>query len=196
MPRKGAQFAGLGPKHTRAPPEGRRKVKGPRTEPELVEKRSTKPSTTHCFSAISDYIAPQRVRFARSFGRASFLGAKRPSELQVFECDPEKWVPVFRRDRAPAIVRQKKSYETSQRRHYRPRRPRQDHAGRSPAAAIRHLSRKPARGVARDGFQRPGARARHHHYRQGGVGAVEGYPHQHRRYAGPRRLSRRGPAHP
>jgi hypothetical protein len=38
------------------------------------------------------------------FGRASFLGALRPLELQVFERDPEKWVPVFRRDRAPAIV--------------------------------------------------------------------------------------------
>ncbi|HTG07641.1 MAG TPA: hypothetical protein VK635_26820 [Bradyrhizobium sp.] len=104
MPRTGAQFAGIGLKHTRAPPEGRQKVKGPRTEPELVEKRSTKPATNHCFSAIPDYIAPQRVRFARSFGRASFLGAKRPLEFQVFERDPEKWVPVFRRDRAPAFV--------------------------------------------------------------------------------------------
>src|SRR6266581_374269 len=33
-------------------------------------------------------------------GRASFLGAVRPLEFQVFECDPEKRVPVFRRDRA------------------------------------------------------------------------------------------------
>jgi hypothetical protein len=70
----------------------------------LVENRSTKPPTNHCFLAISDYIAPQRVRFARSLGRASFLGAKRPLEFQVFERDPEKWVPVFRRDRAPAFV--------------------------------------------------------------------------------------------
>jgi hypothetical protein len=37
MPRTGAQFAGIGLEHTRAPPEGRRKVKGPGTEPELVE---------------------------------------------------------------------------------------------------------------------------------------------------------------
>ena len=131
------------------------------------------------------------------FGRASFLGALRPFEFQVFECDPEKWVPVFRRDRASYhCTTQKKSYETSQRRHYRPRRPRQDHAGRSPAAAVRHLSRQPARGRARDGFQRAGARARHYHSGQGGVGAVEGHPHQHRRYAGPRRFRRRGRAHP
>src|SRR5205823_3265406 len=46
------------------------------------------------------YIASQRVRCARSLGRASFLGAKRPFEFQVFKCDPEKRVPVFRRDRA------------------------------------------------------------------------------------------------
>src|SRR5712672_2625783 len=43
------------------------------------------------------------------FGRASFLGAMRPLEFQVFERDPEKWVPVFRRDRAPAIVRARRT---------------------------------------------------------------------------------------
>src|SRR3981081_3168764 len=43
------------------------------------------------------------------FGRASFLGAMRPLEFQVFERDPEKWVPVFRRDRAPAIVRTRRT---------------------------------------------------------------------------------------
>ncbi len=87
-------------------------------------------------------------------------------------------------------------HEPPQRRHHRPRRPRQDHAGRSPAAAIRHLSRQPARGRARDGFQRSGTRARHHHPGQGSLGAVEGYPHQHRRHPRPRRFRRRGRAHP
>src|ERR1700685_2333718 len=68
----------------------------------------TKSQTTHCFSAISDYIAAQRVRCARSFwpgflfGRKSSFGRRCPPEL--FERDPEKWVPVFRRDRTPAIV--------------------------------------------------------------------------------------------
>ena len=54
----------------------------------------------------------------------------------------------------------------SQHRHHRPRRPRQDHAGRPAAAAERHLPRQPAGGRARDGFERPRARARHHHPRQ------------------------------
>jgi hypothetical protein len=43
----------------------------------------TKLQTTHCFPAIPDYIAPQRVWFARSFGRASFLGILTPVEFQV-----------------------------------------------------------------------------------------------------------------
>ena len=51
-------------------------------------------------------------------------------------------------------------------------------------------------GRARDGFQRSRARARHHHPRQGDLDPVEGHPHQHRRYAGPRRFRRRGRAHP
>ena len=83
-----------------------------------------------------------------------------------------------------------------QRRDHRPRRPWQDHAGRPPAAAVGRLPRQPAPGRARDGFQRPGARARHHHPRQGDLDPVAGTPHQHRRYAGPRRFRRRGRAHP
>src|SRR3954469_11623191 len=43
--------------------------------------RLTKPQTTHCFPAISDYIAPQRVRCARSLDRASFLGAVRAGSV-------------------------------------------------------------------------------------------------------------------
>jgi hypothetical protein len=41
-------------------------------------------SGSRCFSAIPDYIAPQRVRFARSFGRASFLGVIRPLRIPGF----------------------------------------------------------------------------------------------------------------
>src|SRR6266404_3685022 len=161
------------------------------------ENQLAKSQTTHCFPAIPDYIAPQRVRCARSLWPGFLFRRAAPLEFQVFECDPEKAGPGFpAKSRFPGLSDQKKSHETSQRRHHRPRRPRQDHAGRSPAAAIRHLSREPARGRARDGFQRSGARARHHHPGQGGLGAVEGYPHQHRRYAGPRRFRWRGRAHP
>ena len=49
---------------------------------------------------------------------------------------------------------------------------------------------------ARDGLQRPGARARHHHPGQGHLDRVGRHAHQHRRHAGPRRLRRRGRAHP
>jgi hypothetical protein len=57
----------------------------------VTENRSTNPSTSHCFLAYSDYIAPQRVWFARSlwpgflFGRharlpnSRFLSAIRKS---------------------------------------------------------------------------------------------------------------------
>ena len=45
-------------------------------------------------------------------------------------------------------------------------------------------------------FERPRARARHHHPRQGDLGRVAGPPHQHHRHARPRRLRRRGRAHP
>ena len=44
--------------------------------------------------------------------------------------------------------------------------------------------------------QRPRARARHHHPRQGDLDRLEGHPHQHRRHARPRRFRRRGRAHP
>jgi alkaline phosphatase D len=81
-------------------------------------------------------------------------------------------------------------YESSQYRHHRPRRPRQDHAGRPAAAAIRRLSREPARGRARHGFQRPRARAGHHHPGQGRLGGLERRPHQYRRHPRPRRFRR------
>ena len=53
-----------------------------------------------------------------------------------------------------------------QHRHHRPRRPRQDDAGRQAARAGGHVRRAPARRRAHDGHQRPRARARHHDPRQ------------------------------
>ena len=87
-------------------------------------------------------------------------------------------------------------HEAPQHRHHRPRRPRQDHAGRPAAAAVGRVPREPARRRARDGFQRSREGARHHHSRQGDLGAVEGRARQHRRHARPRRFRRRGRAHP
>ena len=83
-----------------------------------------------------------------------------------------------------------------QHRDHRACRPWQDHAGRRAAEAVRHLPREPGDGRAGARFERPRARARHHHPRQGDLGRVAGPPHQHRRHARPRRLRRRGRAHP
>ena len=66
------------------------------SEPVWHQNQLTNPPTNHCFLAISDYIAAQRVRFARSLWPGFLLGALRHPEIQVFERDPEKWVPVFR----------------------------------------------------------------------------------------------------
>ena len=87
-------------------------------------------------------------------------------------------------------------YESAQRRDHRPCRPWQDHPGRPAAAAVGHLPGQSAPGRAGDGFQRSRARARHHHSGQGDLDHVGRHPHQHRRYAGPRRFRRRGRAHP
>ena len=84
----------------------------------------------------------------------------------------------------------------AQRRARRPRRPRQDHAGRRPPACHRHLRRPPGRRRPGHGLQRPGARAGHHHPRQGRVGRVEGRQDQPGRHPRPRRLRRRGRAGP
>ena len=64
------------------------------------------------------------------------------------------------------------------------------------SAAVRRLPREPAGRRTGHGFQRPRARARHHHPRQGDLGGLEGHPHQHRRHPRPRRFRRRGRAHP
>ncbi len=62
--------------------------------------------------------------------------------------------------------------EPSQRGDHRPRRSRQDHARRPALPPVGHLPRQPARGRARDGFQRPRERARDHHSRQVHLGRV------------------------
>ncbi len=87
-------------------------------------------------------------------------------------------------------------HEASQHRHHRPRRPRQDDPRRPAPAAVGRVSRQPARRRTGHGFERPRARARHHHSRQGDLGGVEGRAGQYRRHARPRRFRRRGRAHP
>jgi len=79
-------------------------------------------------------------------------------------------------------------------RHHRSRRPWQDHTGRPPAADRRHLPRKPAGRGARPGLQRSGARAWHHHSLQERIHPLQGREDQRHRYAGSRRLWRRGRA--
>ena len=68
--------------------------------------------------------------------------------------------------------------------------------GRRAAQAGRRLPPQPEGGGAGHGQQRPGARARHHHPGQVHVDPVARHAHQHRRHARPRRLRRRGGAHP
>src|SRR6266436_185531 len=75
------------PKRTTAPEAGR--VRG--------ENQLTKSQTTHCFPAIPDYIASQRVRCARSLWPGFlFRRAARLSNSRFLE----ERVPVFRRNRA------------------------------------------------------------------------------------------------
>ncbi len=102
----------------------------------------------------------------------------------------------WRRLLLPATNFRDPSDENAQHRDHRARRPWQDHARRRAAEAVRLVPRQPARRRARDGLQRPRKGARHHHPCQGDLGRVEGHPHQHRRHARPRRLRRRGRAHP
>ena len=84
--------------------------------------------------------------------------------------------------------------EHPQRCHHRARRPRQNHHRRSAAVHVWRIPRKPAGGRARAGQQRPGARARHHHPVEEHLGHVQRGENQRHRYAGPRRLRRRGGA--
>ena len=106
----------------------------------------------------------------------------------------------IRRRRPPPWPRPHSSrvekHESPQYRDHRACRPWQNHAGRRASQAVRLGPRQPARRRARHGFHRPRKGARHHHPRQGDLGRLEGYAHQHRRHARPRRFRRRGRAHP
>ena len=82
----------------------------------------------------------------------------------------------------------------AQRRDHRPRRPRQDHAGRRPALAVRRVPRQPGRQRAGHGLERPRAREGHHDPRQEHGGPLRRRDPQHRRHARSRRLRRRGRA--
>ena len=80
------------------------------------------------------------------------------------------------------------------RRDHRARRPRQDHARRRDAVAVRRVPREPGRQRPRDGLDGPRAREGHHDPRQEHGGPLQRREAQHHRHAGPRRLRRRGRA--
>ena len=81
-----------------------------------------------------------------------------------------------------------------QRGHRGPRRPRQDHARRRHAVAVRRLPREPGRERARHGLHGPRAREGHHDPGEEHGRAPRRREDQHRRHARPRRLRRRGRA--
>ena len=81
-----------------------------------------------------------------------------------------------------------------QHRDHRARRSWQDDAGRRLLATGGTVPHRRGRRRLRDGLERSRARARHHHPLQVHRHHLEGDAHQHRRYAGPRRLRRRGRA--
>ncbi len=86
------------------------------------------------------------------------------------------------------------SEQAPKRRHHRPRRPRQDDAGRRPAPAERCLPREPGAPRAHHGLERARARARDHDPGQEHRGPLPRHQDQHRRHPRPRRLRRRGRA--
>ena len=88
-------------------------------------------------------------------------------------------------------VRPSRDSETSQYRHHRARRSRQDHPRGSVAAAIRHARCAQGPAGAGHGLERPGARARHHHSGEEYGDHLGRLPHQHRRHPRPRRFRRR-----
>ena len=85
-------------------------------------------------------------------------------------------------------------FENPQHRHHRPRRPRQDDAGGRHAAPERRIPRQSGARRPRDGLQRAGARARHHHPGQEHRRFLPRGEDQHRGHARPQRFRRRGGA--
>ena len=118
----------------------------------------------------------QRVHYRHSPGRRQ--------RRRAFERQPPRQKDLRRARRR----------QDPQSRHHRPHRSRQDHADRQHLPRRPRVPRERACRRARDGQQRPRARARHHHPLQALHGGVEGLPHQHHRHARPRRFQRRGRA--
>ena len=113
-----------------------------------------------------------------------FLFFKIPTKIKIF---PEKFLPL--RDKTHIYA------ETAQHCDHRPRRSRQDDARRQDDPGRTH----PARQLETDrrvdsGQQRPGARTGHHDPLEERFSHLQGLQDQHHRYAGPRRLRRRGRA--
>jgi two-component system, cell cycle sensor histidine kinase and response regulator CckA len=93
------------------------------------------------------------------------------------------------------LVERMRTAEHPQLLHHRPHRPRQEHAGRPPAAHDRH-HRRPRHAGPEPGRHGPGAGARHHHQEQGHPDGLhpqraEVHPEPDR-YPGPRGLQLRG----
>ena len=84
---------------------------------------------------------------------------------------------------SPAVSGRTGAHDSSQRRHHRPRRPRQDHPRGRPAPPGRSLPRQPGDGRARHGLERPRARARHHDPGQEHRRALRRGQDQHRGHA-------------
>ena len=83
-----------------------------------------------------------------------------------------------------------------ERRHHRPRRPREDHAGRRDALAGRHLPRERVGPRADHGLDRPRAGEGHHDHGEEHRDHLSRDEDQHRGHARPRGLRGRGRAHP
>ncbi len=98
------------------------------------------------------------------------------------------------RSRRSSIPLTHASQRHSQYCHHRPRRPRQDDAGRLPAAPKRRVPRQPAGRRLHPRLQRSGARAGHHDPGQEHRHPLPGREDQPDRHARPRRLWRRGGA--
>ncbi len=184
-----------------------------RLSPTLVWKCESMPASASCSPIQAELLStiwpssssvPTATTSQRMFSSLSPLlrasrGRHAPASLCVARLVPVAQAPISRAARPGRSGRfflGAPAYGSPQHRDHRPRRPRQDHPGRPPDAAERHLPRRPEARRARARFQRPRARARHHDPRQMHLRGLARHPDQHRRHAGPRRLRRRGRAHP
>ena len=143
---------------------------------------------------------PIRRAFASTDPAGAFLGTAHVAggELIAAVCSARSRSARSSRADSPPTRRIRKPLRHDppdpKHRHHRPRRPWQDDAGRPAAAPERHLPRQREGRRAGDGLERPREGARHHDPGQELRRRVEGHARQHRRYARPRRLRRRGRA--